>query len=227
MRQKLEEYRALAERSQALNKPPRDDYSLHSELRKGEYAVKQILRALEPGLEQFDLDSWTPELEAKAAVDRGLGVLADQEEIAARLIPDAPTLLADRLHPWVWDSARTLWESRHYRQAVQAAATSLNAKVQDNVNRRDVSDDKLIQEAFGQNEPEPGKPRLRVPGVLTDESVRSRQRGVLQLGLACTWAIRNPATHDDEEWEEQLALERLAALSVFARLVDECEVVRL
>jgi hypothetical protein len=131
----------------------------------------------------------------------------------------------DQLHPWVWDSARTLWSSELYRQAVQAAATSVNAKLQQKVGRRDISDAKLIQEVLGDRAPEPRRPRLRMPGDQTDESVQSRQRGALQLGLGCTWAIRNPASHDDEEWDEQVSLERLATLSVFARLIDECDVV--
>jgi hypothetical protein len=225
MRQRLEEFIATADRSAELSRPPREDYSLHSELRKQEYAVKQILKSLQPGLEEFDLDGWFPESGAKAAAERGLGVLADREEVATRLAPDAPTLRADKFHPWVWGSARTLWESRHYRQAVQTAATALNAKIQDKVNRRDVSDAKLVQEVFREAAAEPGKSRLRVPGNPSDETVQNRQRGALQLGLACTWVIRNPASHEDEEWDEQVALEQLAVLSVFARLVDECMVI--
>jgi uncharacterized protein (TIGR02391 family) len=223
MRQKLEEFIAIAE--QSLEASRRDDYSLLSELRKREYAVKEILKSLDPELADFSLGGMVPESTAIAKVKRGLGALADQEEVAARLAPDAPVLPADKFHPWVWDSARTLWESHHYRQAVQTAATTLNAKIQDKVQRRDVSDTKLVQEAFSDSSPAPGKPRLRLPGDSSSENVQSRQRGAQQLGLACVSLIRNPASHEDEEWDEQAALEQLAALSLLARLVDESQVV--
>jgi hypothetical protein len=108
---------------------------------------------------------------------------------------------------------------------VQTVATALNAKIQDKVKRRDISDAKLIQEVFSESAPVAGKPRLRIPGDPSEETVQSRQRGALQLGLACTSLIRNPASHEDEEWDEQVALEQLAVLSVFARLVDECQVI--
>jgi uncharacterized protein (TIGR02391 family) len=223
MRQKLEEFIAVA--NQSVDASRREDYSLQSDLRKREYAVKEILKSLDPELADFDLEGMFPEFTAIGKAERGLGVLADREEVAARLVPDAPVLPADKLHPWVWSSARTLWESHHYRQAVQTAATTLNAKIQDKVQRRDVSDTKLVQEVFSESAPALGKPRLRIPGDSSSETVQSRQRGALQLGLACVSLIRNPASHEDEEWDEQVALEQLAALSVFARLVDECQVI--
>ncbi|MFH8574186.1 TIGR02391 family protein [Streptomyces sp. NPDC017993] len=51
--------------------------------------------------------------------------------------------------------------------------------------------------------PEPGKPRLRVPGDPTSPTVQSRQRGALQLGLGVFFAIRNPSAHEAGEWTEQ------------------------
>jgi len=93
--------------------------------------VKQVLRALQPGLEDFSLENMFPEITARAAAERGLGVLDDREEVAAALIPQGPVLPADRLHPWVWEPARPLWETSHYRQAIQTAWTTVNAKIQD------------------------------------------------------------------------------------------------
>ena len=61
----------------------------------------------------------------------------------------------------------------------------------------------------------------QAPGELCSPSAF----GALQFGLACVSLIRNPASHEDEEWDEQVALEQLAALSVFARLANECQVV--
>ena len=136
----------------------------------------------------------------------------------------APGIELESLHPWVWDPARKLWDSGHRRHAVQAAASAMNERLQDKVGRHDIADDKLIQEAFSANPPEPGKPRLRIPGDPRNPTVASRQRGVPQFGVGCFWVIRNPATHETAEWPSQEALEQLAALSVLARLIERCEV---
>jgi hypothetical protein len=81
-------------------------------------------------------------------IQKGLGILDYQDEWALKLLPDAPVLPTDRFHPWVWDSARTLWETGHYRQAVHAASNAINAKTQAKLNRREISDKKLMQEAL-------------------------------------------------------------------------------
>jgi hypothetical protein len=132
------------------------------------------------------------------------------------------------MHPWVWEAARPLWEIQQFRQALLAAATAINAQVQAKVGRRDISDDKLIQECFSEKKPEPGKPRLRVSGDQTDPTVQSRQLGTLHMALGCIKTIRNPAAHlaahDAGELGEQEALEQLATLSTLARFLDECEV---
>jgi hypothetical protein len=226
VQQKFEEFLQLLDDHEHLAMGTSEpDYSALSKLHRREATVKMALRALSPALAKFNLDEMGGDLEAKANVERGLGMLADRHEWDIRLAPDAPTLPADKLHPWVWDSARTLWETRHYRQAVQTAWTTINAKIQDKVQRRDVSDTKLVQDTFSEQAPVPGKPRLRVQGDPTTETVQSRQRGALQLGLACVSLIRNPASHEDTEFDEQIALEQLATLSVFARVVDECKVI--
>lgn len=137
----------------------------------------------------------------------------------------APGIVPESLHPSVWEAARKLWDSGHRRHAVQAAATAMNERLQDKLGRHDLADDELLQEAFSASPPEPGKPRLRIPGDPGNPTVASRQRGVPQFGVGCFWVIRNPATHETAEWPPQEALERLAALSVLARLIDNCEVV--
>jgi len=139
--------------------------------------------------------------------------------------PEAsPDIVPESLHPWIWDAARKLWESEHYRPAVQAAATAMNERLQDKLGRHDLADDKLIQEAFSDKPAEPGKPRLRIPGDPSNPTVASLQRGVPQFGVGCFWVIRNPATHETADWSPQEALEQLAALSVLARGIDMCEV---
>lgn len=137
-----------------------------------------------------------------------------------------PVLTPESLHPWVWEAARTLRQSCHYRDAVRAAAAAISEHLQARLDRFDITDDKLVQEAFSDRAPEPRKPRLRVPGDQQNPTVASRQRGILQLGLGCFFAIRNPAAHETREWGEQESLEQLATLSVFARLAEASTITR-
>jgi hypothetical protein len=227
MREQLVSFDDIARRYER-SRAPGDfigDQALYDELHRLEPTMKRILHRLDPQIaEKVNIDQMAGEAMARNEIQRGLGILQDMDEWEKRLAPDAPALLADRLHPWVWDAARTFWESQHYRAAVHAAATSINAHTQAKVNRRDVADDKLIQEAFSEKPPELGKARIRIPGVPHDPTVQSRQRGAMQLGLGCFFAIRNPAAHETGEWPEQDALEQLAALSVLARLIDGSQV---
>lgn len=60
-------------------------------------------------------------------------------------------------------------------------------------------------------------PRLDSPG--------SRQNGGIRFGAGCFEGIRNISAHvDGLELTDQEALEPLAAISVLARWIDECEV---
>jgi hypothetical protein len=228
MRKKLTEYRALLD---AYLQIPRErgsmfrpDNEARAELRRKEATIKEILNTLDPALAEFNLEGMGGDEMARNTVDRGLGILADRDEWKANLAPEGPVVPADQFHPWVWDAARTLWDSGHYRLAVQAAATAINAHTQTKIGRRDVADNDLMQEAFSTNAPQPGKPRLRCPGNPADPTVQSRQRGALQYAVGCFFAMRNPATHEHGEWDQQVALEYLAAFSVLARWIDDWRV---
>ncbi|MES5819046.1 TIGR02391 family protein [Streptomyces sp. RG80] len=239
MRQRLEAFDALvtkyltargptsyvlsSDRPQPVNPEVR---VLRTEMFKAEPTIRKILSCLDPELtKDIDLERSSGQHVARNQVRRALGMLDDMDEWATRLTPDAPALSADQFHPWVWDAARTLWESAHYRAAVHAAATSINAHLQTKVGRRDLADAKLVQEALSDKPPEPGKPRLRIPGDQTDPGVLTRQRGALQLGQGAYFALRNPAAHETGDLGEQEALEQLATFSVVARLIDQCQVV--
>ena len=53
------------------------------------------------------------------------------------------------------------------------------------------------------------------------------RQGAMSFGVGCFQAIRNPVGHlpnDEHELTEQQALERLAALSLLARWVDEADI---
>jgi hypothetical protein len=206
MREQLQGFVDLAEHYDQSRRPGRigDDTILEHMLQR-EPTIKQILKMLDPVLADFHLGTMTGERTAKAQAQRGLGILADRDEWRVRLAPDAPTLPADQLHPWVWDAAHTFWESQHFRAAVQTASASINDHLQQKIGRRDVADDQLIQQTFSPEPPAPGRPRLRIPGDRDNPTVQSTQRGSLQFGLGCFWLIRNPATHETGELPEQEA----------------------
>ena len=96
----------------------------------------------------------------RSAVVRRRAMLSRRDELQAYLKPAGPQISAAALHPWVWAAAEPFWSSKHYRQAVGNAA-ALNANLQTKLGRRDVTDTALVKEAFAQNAPVEGKPRLR------------------------------------------------------------------
>lgn len=145
-----------------------------------------------------------------------------EQEIVDNLGDDSPIISASQLHPWVWSGAKSLWQSGHFRSAVEDALKKVNAETQNKLNRRDLSETKLFQEAFSSNAPTPGKPRLRRMEPDESNTFESMQRGARMLAEGIYAGIRNPLNHDDpHDINEQVALEYLAALSVLARWVDE------
>jgi len=207
----------------------RDDANLVA-LREREHQIRQILKQV------LKLDHLPVVLDGSSGgmvwvmggiehCQYALGVIQTEAETRAMLGPAAPTMTADALHPEVWIMAAGLWEAGHFRVAVQKAATHLNGSIQDKVNRRDVSDRELVQQAFSTAPPQPGKPRLWWPGNSTDRTVVSMREGILTFSQGVFLAIRNVTTHTTEELPRQQAFEMLAAISLLARWVDSCELV--
>jgi uncharacterized protein (TIGR02391 family) len=237
MRDQLTEYLALLEKYFSVQGPPAiaptgprtarivgPRTAALNELRQREPTVKEVLKRLDPTLAEFKFETMGGKEDARAAAQRGVGILDRMDEWAANLAPDAPTLPADQFHPWVWDAARTFWDSKHYREAVRAAATAINAHTQDKVGRRDIADNDLMNQVFT-DKPKSGQTYLRLPGDPNDQTVKSRNRALRPFAEGCFAGIRNPAAHEHgSEWDEQKALEQLAALSVLARWIDECDV---
>jgi hypothetical protein len=50
------------------------------------------------------------------------------------------------MHLWIRDSVRSLWQSRHFTEAVRAAAVKLNAETQNKLLRRDISETDLFRQ---------------------------------------------------------------------------------
>lgn len=153
---------------------------------------------------------------------RAKSLLERKAEIEQNLGDDAPELSAAKLHSWIWDGASSLWRSGHYREAVEGAIRKLNAETQNKLGRRDVSETDLFNQAFSEQAPAAGKPRLYRMKNDGSSTFKSVQRGARMFAEGVFAGIRNPLAHEaDQEMSEQQALEYLAVLSVLARWVDE------
>jgi hypothetical protein len=188
--------------------------------------VREILNRLDPTLVKdvglpSSLDGVYRPLRA---VQQGLGILRDRDEWAANLAPDAPSLIADQFHPQVWAEASPLWDTGQYRVAVEQAAVSLSAHIAVKATSP-LSERALVAQVFSPAEPGSGQVRLHLPGDKSSRTWKSRQEGLHLLAQGAFAGIRNVATHTDEEWPEQVALEHLAVLSVVARWADETKVI--
>lgn len=204
---------------------------LDDELTMLEPAMRMVMNAARPGLGDYDRDPsdeyhhryrWVL-AKRQALQARGIHLLG--AEAKARLRPDAPELIADQFHEWVWEAARPLWESGQRQEGIVAAARVINARLQQKLGRRDIGEAALCREAFTTDDPQPGRPRLRFPGDRTSNTWKSRQNGGREFGAGCFIGIRNPVAHEhDLDLPEPLALEQLAAFSLLARWIEECGV---
>lgn len=195
---------------------------------KQAHVVEQILDRVVPHWRDFDANTkvnrW---MRHRTAALRAKEALIREAEVKENLGENAPELSAAELHPWVWSGAKSLWQSGHYREAVEGAIRKLNAETQNKVGRRDVSETDLFKQVFTTDEPVKGKARLRRMEPDGSKTYESVQRGAMNLAEGIFMGIRNPLSHEaDQELNEQEALEYLAALSVLARWVDAASVAR-
>jgi uncharacterized protein (TIGR02391 family) len=218
MRERLDKFRAVCEECAHSNQ---DGYGgdprVRARMHRLEPTARAVLKALDPDLASFNLDTMAGEHEGITAADRGLGMLADLDDVATRLRPEAPTLPADQLHPWVWDAARTFWDAGAHAVAVEQAAKSITAHTQQKTGYQ-LADDDLMSQVWSDEPPKADRPRLRFPGNRKAKTWQSRQRGARSLAQGCYGGIRNVVAHENApDWPQQLALEYLACLSVLAR----------
>lgn len=139
--------------------------------------------------------------------------------------PPAPAL--DELHSTVWVAAQPQWKAGHLHDAVMAASKAVNAMLESKLGRSDISEVKLVTEAFSERPPTFAARRLRFPAIEGEQTRTSMTAGVMNFGVGCFKAIRNPLGHlpdDLHEITEQEALEQLAAWSLFARWIDQATV---
>lgn len=197
----------------------------HQEMHAERPAIERILNVLYPTWREENPPDedyyWRHYYNAAMYI---LSSLERRQELDEKLGSTAPRMAADALHPWVWEAAQAQWSSGHFAEAVRAAAVNLNSRLQNKVGRRDLSDKKLVNEAFSDAPASAERSRLRVIPKDDSETYKSLQEGVRSFGVGVFMAIRNPLSHlTSEELDigQQEALERLAALSLLAHWIDK------
>lgn len=195
--------------------------------------MRELMDAARPGLGEYagaedntgwsftDRDYWLSKVRHR--VLQAIGIHELGAEARRRMKPDSPDLTADHLHSWVWEAAAPMWNAGSRQEAVNAAGRSVNARLQQKLDRHDISEADLCHQAFSKEPSARGKPRLRFPGDQNTDTWKSRLQGAMEYSAGCFMAIRNPAAHEHElDLPEQMALEQLAAFSVLARWIEEC-----
>ena len=126
------------------------------------------------------------------------------------------------LHPLVRDVAWPQFKDGHYAPAVFEAAKALNNRIKygrvvDSSGTPLIDDDGsgLMFRVFGGDNP------LLVVADRSTDTGQSLQEGASHLFAGAMLAIRNPRAHDNVVDTPQDALERLAFLSMLARIVEE------
>lgn len=199
-----------------------------SDILQAAVAVEQILGRVIPGWRNevpdennTSINKWCQHTEA---AQRAQALLMREEELRANLGDDAPRLSASHLHAWVWDGARSLWASGHFREAVVAAGQVVNQRTQIKASRPDLSETDLFKQTFSLDAPKSGAARLRLLPDDGGKTYQSLHRGVMAFAEGWFAAVRNPHAHTVGQLTDDEALEQLAALSMLARWVDEATV---
>lgn len=170
------------------------------------------------------------DVRSTAATVRGR-LRAMLDEAKAGQDSDLPAFAPARMHPVIWSAAAAHWTAHQRRVAVREAAEGLAIHWKDRLGRHDASDAEFWQQSLSPGIPEPGRPKIVWPGNSEDKTTKSMRGGLQPLakalnGLATglTLTVRNVTTHTLTELSEQEAMERLAAYSYLARLLDACEI---
>ena len=200
-------------------------------------AVRRKIRELKPLIQNiskrimpysylniFEVGNYNWIMDVKDEAEELIGTIDMMTKYQQILGPEGPVLVAESLHPWIWDAAMKLWDSGYYKQAVEHAWNNLVQHTQNKTGSKSTGT-KLYSSIF-KYKPNDDRP-LWFPQIREKtEDWTSAHQGAHHYGMGCALRIRNLTAHTTDELDEQKALEYLAALSVLARWVYEATVLR-
>lgn len=166
-----------------------------------------------------DIRDWTQ------VAGKVLGAVKARRDYSEQLGPVGPVLAADGMHAQVWKVASAYWDTGLYDDAIEAAAKFVRAQARTKVGKANL-DESAVGDLFSKADPTEGMPRLRFPEVDREDpkTWEATHQGALHFTKGAFLALRNPRSHHILVSEEQHALEELAAFSLIARWIDQCEV---
>ncbi|WJV51894.1 TIGR02391 family protein [Streptomyces flavofungini] len=161
-----------------------------------------------------------PLLEPSDVLDSAEQILGRLEAMTDKAEAELPpTTGVEAMHPTIWGAARKLWLDGHFRLAVQSAAETLTSQLKTRTGLTNMDATNVYEKVFNTK-----SPVLTWPGDPSDRTVSSMQNGLSKYAPGLNMTVRNTATHvASDEMTAQQALERLAALSLLAHWIDECE----
>ncbi|MFI2031934.1 TIGR02391 family protein [Streptomyces buecherae] len=161
-----------------------------------------------------------PLLEPSDVLDSAEQILGRLEAMTDKAEAELPpTTGVEAMHPTIWGAARKLWLDGHFRLAVQSAAETLTSQLKTRTGLTNMDATNVYEKVFNTR-----GPVLTWPGDPSDRTVSSMQNGLSKYAPGLNMTVRNTATHvASDEMTAQQALERLAALSLLAHWIDECE----
>ena len=206
---------------------PRDSKEPIAKVKQMLPVVREILLRLDPRLADFKVGGLTGWDAAEDAAHAGIGAIKAATEVEARMGSPRGHSGLEGFHPTVQAAARKSFGNEDYTQAVSLAAEQVVQSVRAQTDRMELTGVDVWQQAFSSDEPKPDAPRLRWPGDKNNADVRTMNSGLRNLSLGLQMTVRNPsAHHPDEPESRQGALERLAALSLLATLIEQCDLVQ-
>lgn len=135
-----------------------------------------------------------------------------------------PELQPGSLHPWIAGAVAGLWDSGHYRQAVDEATRAIEVRLKAMTGSHQTGTP-LVTDAFNPAPPRAGERRLRFAQFEEGTPAwKDAHEGAMSFARGCMMRIRNLVEHD-EGWDEREALESLAALSLLARWTESATVI--
>lgn len=196
------------------------------EIDKRLHVAQQIVKRVLPG---EDWSPWfgygSPERLRWLAL-KAISQLEREEELRINLGDEAPPVMSEELHPWVWEGAPQYWRIGAYNAAIWQALIRLNVELQRKIGRREVSEADAFAQAFTLDAPQAGRSRLRLMEDDGSKTYQNVHKGAILLAQALYAGVRNPLDHDAvEDPPEQEALETMAAISLLARWTDRACVV--